>query len=164
MKLKRFLLRYFPPGVILEYETKGEMRSKDIDLLDLSPECVHKLSQLFSKLRLSLTRNFLWPLPRSTDLDALATVIIRQEPLISESRKPQLRRLLEKLVDKTETREDQRYALFKASAAHILPLTNCAFNKSGDKFITGSYGIMHHLLSFLMICVCKCGVSSVREL
>ena len=23
--------------------------------------------------------------------------------------------------------------------AHILPLTNCAFNKAGDKFITGSY-------------------------
>lgn len=23
--------------------------------------------------------------------------------------------------------------------AHILPLTNCAFNKSGDLFITGSY-------------------------
>jgi hypothetical protein len=23
--------------------------------------------------------------------------------------------------------------------AHVLPLTNCAFNKSGDKFITGSY-------------------------
>ena len=23
--------------------------------------------------------------------------------------------------------------------AHILPLTNCAFNKDGDKFITGSY-------------------------
>lgn len=23
--------------------------------------------------------------------------------------------------------------------AHLLPLTNCAFNKSGDKFITGSY-------------------------
>ena len=23
--------------------------------------------------------------------------------------------------------------------AHILPLTNCAFNKSGDRFITGSY-------------------------
>ncbi len=68
MKLKRFLLRYFPPGVILEYESKGDMKSKDIDLLDLSPD---------------------------TDLDALATVIIRQEPLISESRKPQLRRLLE---------------------------------------------------------------------
>lgn len=23
--------------------------------------------------------------------------------------------------------------------AHVLPLTNCAYNKSGDKFITGSY-------------------------
>ena len=27
----------------------------------------------------------------------------------------------------------------KVLRAHILPLTNCAFNKSGDKFITGSY-------------------------
>ena len=40
MKLKRFLLRYYPPGIILEYETKGDMKSKDIDLLDLSVECV----------------------------------------------------------------------------------------------------------------------------
>lgn len=23
--------------------------------------------------------------------------------------------------------------------AHVLPLTNCAFNKNGDRFITGSY-------------------------
>lgn len=27
----------------------------------------------------------------------------------------------------------------KVLRAHILPLTNCAFNKSGDRFITGSY-------------------------
>lgn len=31
------------------------------------------------------------------------------------------------------------YYLFKVLRAHILPLTNCAFNKAGDKFITGSY-------------------------
>ena len=31
------------------------------------------------------------------------------------------------------------FYLFKILRAHILPLTNCAFNKSGDKFITGSY-------------------------
>ena len=29
--------------------------------------------------------------------------------------------------------------LYKVLRAHILPLTNCAFNKSGDRFITGSY-------------------------
>ena len=31
------------------------------------------------------------------------------------------------------------FSLVKELRAHILPLTNCAFNKSGDKFITGSY-------------------------
>jgi len=39
MKLKRFLLRYFPPGVILEYErSNGEIETKSIDLLNLSHE------------------------------------------------------------------------------------------------------------------------------
>ena len=37
MKLKRFLIRYFPPGITLEYErSTGEYGSKDIDLLDLN--------------------------------------------------------------------------------------------------------------------------------
>jgi dynein assembly factor with WDR repeat domains 1 len=31
------------------------------------------------------------------------------------------------------------FFLFKVLRAHILPLTNCAFNKGGDRFITGSY-------------------------
>lgn len=29
--------------------------------------------------------------------------------------------------------------LYKQLKGHILPLTNCAFNKNGDYFITGSY-------------------------
>ena len=29
--------------------------------------------------------------------------------------------------------------MFKSLDCHELYLTNCAFNKSGDKFITGSY-------------------------
>lgn len=74
MKLKRFLLRYYPPGVILEYERRdGSRNTKIIDLLLLTPE---------------------------SDLDALAAQVVREEPLISESRKPQLRRLLDKLVEK----------------------------------------------------------------
>ncbi len=41
MRLKRFLLRYFPPGVILEYERRdGSRNSKVIDLLQLSAEYV----------------------------------------------------------------------------------------------------------------------------
>lgn len=38
MKLKRFLLRFHPPGIILEYMRKnGEMETKSIDLLTLEP-------------------------------------------------------------------------------------------------------------------------------
>ena len=65
--------------------------------------------------------------------------IVAREPLISENRKPQLRRLIYKLIEKLETNENNDFFLFKILRAHILPLTNCAFNKSGDKFITGSY-------------------------
>ncbi|GCB75054.1 hypothetical protein scyTo_0020314, partial [Scyliorhinus torazame] len=40
MRLKRFLLRYYPPGIILEYEKGGETKNKSIDLLDLTPVLV----------------------------------------------------------------------------------------------------------------------------
>mmetsp|Transcript_2982 Transcript_2982/g.8482 ORF Transcript_2982/g.8482 Transcript_2982/m.8482 type:complete len:84 (-) Transcript_2982:1280-1531(-) len=38
MKLKRFLLRYYPPGILLEYEQAGELKTKSVDLLNLTPE------------------------------------------------------------------------------------------------------------------------------
>lgn len=38
MKLRKFLLRYYPPGIILQYEKDGQMRQKVINLLDLSPD------------------------------------------------------------------------------------------------------------------------------
>ena len=47
--------------------------------------------------------------------------------------------LISELIEKLESNESSDYFLFKILRAHILPLTNCAFNKSGEKFITGSY-------------------------
>jgi len=39
MKLKRMLLRYFPPGIILQYlHNNGELEDKTIDLLNLTLE------------------------------------------------------------------------------------------------------------------------------
>lgn len=39
MKLKKFFLRYFPPGVILEYQkSNGDLESKSIDLLNLNEQ------------------------------------------------------------------------------------------------------------------------------
>jgi len=68
----------------------------------------------------------------STDLDALTNDIVRSEALISEARKPQVRKLLEKLVARMTCDRKQLFYLFKMLRAHILPLTSCAFNKSGD--------------------------------
>jgi dynein assembly factor with WDR repeat domains 1 len=50
-----------------------------------------------------------------------------------------VRLAVKELIEKLETDDRSGFFLFKILRAHILPLTNCAFNKSGDKFITGSY-------------------------
>lgn len=76
MKLKRFLLRYYPPGIILEYQkSNGDQETKSIDLLNLSAE---------------------------TDIDQLVNEIVLQEPIITEKRKPQLKSLIEKLIKKAQ--------------------------------------------------------------
>ena len=77
-------------------------------------------------------------MPR-TDVDRLIDQILLEEPLISASRKPQLKKLIEKLIEKQLENQMQKFTLFKVLRAHLLPLTNCAFNKAGDRFITGSY-------------------------
>ncbi|KAG7265976.1 hypothetical protein CRUP_022681 [Coryphaenoides rupestris] len=98
--------------IILEYEKGGHLRTKSIDLLELSPK---------------------------TDPDALVAEIRRTEPLVTESRAEQVKQLVLRLKQKLSQREPQSVYLFKACQAHILPLTNVAFNKSGSSFITGSY-------------------------
>ncbi|XP_069753331.1 dynein assembly factor with WD repeat domains 1 isoform X3 [Narcine bancroftii] len=112
MKLKRFLLRYYPPGIILEYEKGGETRSKSIDLLDLTPVA---------------------------DTDVVVHEIQRIEPLVTASRTEQVKQLVKRLQEKLSQPDDHKFYLFKVLRAHILPLTNVAFNKSGSRFITGSY-------------------------
>ena len=62
------MLRYYPPGIILEYELRdGTRDTKEIDLLHLTPE---------------------------SDIDMLVNQIVFEEQLISESRKPQLKKLI----------------------------------------------------------------------
>uniref|UniRef100_H0UTP0 Dynein assembly factor with WD repeat domains 1 n=1 Tax=Cavia porcellus TaxID=10141 RepID=H0UTP0_CAVPO len=112
MKLKSLLLRYYPPGIMLEYETNGVLKTKSIDLLELDP---------------------------STDVDALVEEIQKAEPLITASRTEQVRLLVQRLQAKLGQNGSHVFYLFKVLRAHILPLTNVALNKSGTCFITGSY-------------------------
>ena len=134
MKLKRFLLRYYPPGIILEYEQSGEVRAIALDACRApAPDPLTPCLQLKNKAIDLLT------LDADTDVEVLINQVVRREALITETRKPQLRKLIYKLIEKQESQENQSFYLFKILRAHILPLTNCAFNKSGDRFITGSY-------------------------
>lgn len=58
----------------------GEVETKSIDLLNLTLE---------------------------TDIDRLIDQILLEEPLISEARKPQLKKLIEKLIEKQQENQVQ---------------------------------------------------------
>ena len=86
----------------------------------------------------------------STDVQLVVEDIIAQEPLISPSKSAQLVSLitseyvnyiqtmidtsasLSELQQKVSQPVDKKFYLFKVIKAHILPLTNVAFNKSGS--------------------------------
>ncbi|ELK17137.1 WD repeat-containing protein 69 [Pteropus alecto] len=102
----------FLKRIMLEYEKSGKLKTKSIDLLDLSP---------------------------STDVNALVEEIQKAEPLITASRSDQVKLLVQRLQDKLTQHSSHQFYLFKILRAHILPLTNVALNKSGSCFITGSY-------------------------
>lgn len=52
------------------------------------------------------------PLGRS-NVDVLVNQIVYEEPLIAEHRKPQLRQLVYKLIEKLETNDSDAFYLFK---------------------------------------------------
>lgn len=113
MKLRRFLLRYYPPGIVLEYTRRnGDVETRTIDLLDLSTD---------------------------TDVEALVDGLVNSEPLLSENKRLPLQKMVWRLLDKLETATGRKFRLAKILRGHVLPLTNCAFDKSGARFITGSY-------------------------
>ena len=61
MKLKKFLLWYYPPGILLEYlKSNGETEVKSIDLLNLN---------------------------ENTNVEELVDEILAEESLIPESKK-----------------------------------------------------------------------------
>ena len=90
-KLKKFLLRYYPPGIILEYELAGELMQRSVDLLDLSAD---------------------------TDADVLVNAITRQESMIKESHREPLRKLVKKLQSKLRAVSTKSFSLV-LSLIHI---------------------------------------------
>jgi dynein assembly factor with WDR repeat domains 1 len=75
-------------------------------------------------------------LNEQTDIIILTQSIIKNNQL-KKTTSNLISQLLTKLIQKQNRTE--RYKLLKTIRSHILPLTNCAYNKQGDQFITGSY-------------------------
>ncbi|KAK2951604.1 putative Dynein assembly factor with WDR repeat domains 1 [Blattamonas nauphoetae] len=114
VSLKRFLIRYFPPGVIIEYaDADGQLCVQTIDLLDLSG---------------------------SSDAEMVADTIIREISIISASKKPQLLRLVKKLVERQkEGNSISHYNFSNRFQPHTFPMSNCTLNKTGSEIVTVSH-------------------------
>jgi hypothetical protein len=62
-----------------------------------------------------------------------------RRPLLTERRRPQLCGLVDKLLARISTAEKDEYSLRQMLKSHVLPLTNIGLDKSGRKFVSGSY-------------------------
>lgn len=115
---KTVKLRYSPPGIIVEYSNRSS--SKLIDLLDFT---------------------------EFSDIERVADGIVKDEMSQGgmESKSKSFKRavvtMLQRLQQKLKANNNQsvRYECIRRMECHAMPLTNCIFNKAGDKFLTGSY-------------------------
>lgn len=99
------------------------MRQKPVDLLTLTPE---------------------------TDVEVLVSQIVRQEALISEQRKPQLRKLIYKLIEKIDiTDVAQNFYLFKVRMQPFSPTRTRA-----GRMRYAASGVSSHILSLCPIRSC----------
>jgi dynein assembly factor with WDR repeat domains 1 len=114
MKLQKIYLRYFPPGLAFSYvRNNNKEETKCVDVFELTA---------------------------SADLNEVIQVLKKREPAImTKDIVEQVKELLEKMQTKLREPPKNKFYLHKTLHAHILPLTNVDFDRSGTKCITGSY-------------------------
>lgn len=92
------------------------MRQKPVDLLSLTAE---------------------------TDVEVLVSQIVRQEALISEQRKPQLRKLVYKLIEKIDVADvAHNFYLFKVSTGASFLVRSIFYLKPCDPFVGRSCALI----------------------
>lgn len=69
----------------------------------------------------------------STKIKKIAFEIAKSEPLITKEVLPEFLSALEKLQAKLREPVKKKFYHFKTLKAHILPLTNVAFDKAGTR-------------------------------
>jgi|UniRef100_K3WPY0 dynein assembly factor with WDR repeat domains 1 len=116
MQLRRIYLRYFPPGLRLEYAlSSGAVERKTVDLLHVSAE---------------------------SNIQHVVAQLLAREKLLTKAVAPKLSELLHRLVEKqlslVSAREDS-FQLHSVHRAHALPMTNFTCSKHARVVATCSY-------------------------
>lgn len=115
MQLRRIYLRYFPPGLRLEYAlSSGQLQRKTIDLLHVSAE---------------------------SNIQYVVSQLLEREKLLTNAVAPKLKELLHRLVEKQLLYATERdpFQLHSVHRPHALPMTNFACNKHARVVATCSY-------------------------
>uniref|UniRef100_A0A1A9V9D6 WD_REPEATS_REGION domain-containing protein n=1 Tax=Glossina austeni TaxID=7395 RepID=A0A1A9V9D6_GLOAU len=131
MSLTKIFLRYYPPGIALNYkQNNGEEYMQHIDLLDLTKntnpdEIVRKiLSGDYNESQVPATTS-----NNNNNIDNI----------ISPNEDRGLKKAIAKLQRKLQEPTKKKFYIHTRSDAHILPLTNVAFDRIGERCLTGSY-------------------------
>eukprot|EP00967_Tisochrysis_lutea_P058473 scaffold74389_cov34-Tisochrysis_lutea.AAC.3 len=120
-----------------EYEQGGELKNKPVDLLTLTPETdvevlVNQVRRVERDVSLVRAQRYWASQAVANSLAACfhATaerLIVRQEALISDARKPQLRKLIYKLIEKQVRQQGAilRHAYSTCGSSKKLPVLTC---------------------------------------
>ena len=110
-KVKSIHVIFYPPALVLDLLVDGQVKTKQINLPPITP---------------------------LTDISALAHRITIENSEFKPSHAGKLKVILSEILDKQLI----NYSDFKLQhihQTHVMPITECQFNKMGEKFLTSSY-------------------------
>eukprot|EP00768_Dysnectes_brevis_P006195 gnl/Dysnectes_brevis/4783_a6593_430.p1 GENE.gnl/Dysnectes_brevis/4783_a6593_430~~gnl/Dysnectes_brevis/4783_a6593_430.p1 ORF type:complete len:428 (-),score=58.84 gnl/Dysnectes_brevis/4783_a6593_430:66-1349(-) len=111
MRLKQVKIRYYPPGILLSYLQSGHPKTHALDFLDFTPQTNPK--------------DYVEHLQQSHRF------LLRRKDLCTK--------IAQTLHEKQVEPAPSNYVLSRLLKSHLLPITTCAFNKTGDRFLTASH-------------------------
>lgn len=110
-RLKSLQVKYYPPELNVRIEESGKIREKLIRLP---------------------------PLSKATDISELAQQVIANNPEFQQKHAEKLEAALDEIL-KMQLIDYSNFYLQHVHKTHEMPLTDCAFNKMGELYITSSY-------------------------
>lgn len=161
-KLRKLMVRFYPPGLILQYDVGGFVKQKPIDLLDLGVDtdlevgtqqnhAWHMLACVLRQLVQMVTGQLL---VTPTVQQVMVTHIISQEPLVGESKRPLLRQLLQRLIAKQLEPQALHFDLLKVSCGVWLrpAVWPCPYSLKHSASASASWKPDHVVVQQMSLC------------